>query len=144
MKIFLRKNTAFGQFLPLWSYICPSKKNWYRVPGDSSGQNEIHHSFTKLISKSVTLKTPFSVVAVASDDSHLPVVLAGNLGMPFVLGICRAEKSHDRPAVVRWFGLRLCAGLASPALHRPQGNTLKTTRHTIAKSSLHEMDIRVV
>lgn len=59
-------------------------------------------------------------------------------------GICNAKKSHDRSALVRWFGLQLCGEFANPADHKPQGNALKTTRLTKAKSSLQAMNLWVV
>jgi hypothetical protein len=40
-----------------------------------------------------------TVECVAGDDSHLPVVPAGNLRIPCLDGICRAKKSHHRPAL---------------------------------------------
>lgn len=106
------------------------------------------YSYTTSVSEYLfsrkTQNSTQTVTPSASDDSHLPVVLAGNLELFLPGGICRAKKSHNRPALVRWFGLRLGGEFENPARHRPQGNALKTTRLTTAKSSIHAMDIRVV
>jgi hypothetical protein len=100
----------------------------------------IQHKFV-LYTKPILCGT---VAVAAGDDSHLHVVPAGNLQIPFCAGVFaelrRVNTSQRCPLV----GARVVGGPLSPPSHKQQGNTLKTTRHTTAKSILQSVDTWVV
>jgi hypothetical protein len=82
---------------------------------------------------------------MAGNDSHLLVVPAGNLGMPFARGaFAELRRVITNQHLSAGLGGGGAIGLTSPTPHKQQGKTLKTTRDATAKSSLQTMNIWVV